>query len=111
MNSKILGQISEQSCPGNLLFDPTTISCQYADVCGKPIPVYETSKQHIVEYQQLEFICTGLKDGYYVKKPCTTTFYTCSQGQSIKVSCPPILVFDPVTMQCKYPHECGREIK
>lgn len=101
----ILGQISEESCPGNLLFDPATISCQYANACGKPIPIYETpKKQDTVEYQQS--VCTGRKNGYYINIPCTTTFFTCHEGQSFKISCPPLLVIDPVSKQCKYPHEC-----
>lgn len=90
-----------------MLFDPATISCQYANGCGKPIPIYETpKKQDTVEYQQPEFVCTGLKNGYYIKNPCTTTFFTCNEGQYVKVSCPPLLVFDPISAQCKYPHEC-----
>ena len=71
------GQISEQFCPGILLFDPATIACQYPDECGKPIPATTTTvaspQKDVAEPKEPEFDCAGLKDGYYVKKPCTTT--------------------------------------
>lgn len=52
------------------------------------------------------FNCTGKVDGYYVQQPCTSSFFTCASGNSIKLSCPPTLVFDSVALICEYPNVC-----
>lgn len=75
----------------------------------KQIETTSTTKPtiFIVTTPTLTFNCTGKTDGYYADKPCTSTFFTCVFGNSIKLLCPVTLVFDEVALTCEYPNICG----
>uniref|UniRef100_A0A915EF02 Chitin-binding type-2 domain-containing protein n=1 Tax=Ditylenchus dipsaci TaxID=166011 RepID=A0A915EF02_9BILA len=122
------GQLSTETCPGNLVFDPSVAYCQYPDVCGQPSattttvaspPQQQRNSSQMVYSQQAGsastapksisiFDCSGLPDGYNYKKACTDTFYTCASGHTIELQCPTSLVFDPTTTRCEFQNMCGK---
>ncbi|KAI1701598.1 chitin binding peritrophin-A domain-containing protein [Ditylenchus destructor] len=106
------GQASLTQCPGNLVFDPSVASCQYADQCGQTQPPTTTTQSPFpASYTPMpkpDFDCSRRPDGYAWKQPCTNVFYMCNGGTTVELKCPATLVFDPNTTACEYPNMCGR---
>jgi Chitin binding Peritrophin-A domain len=80
-------------CPDGFLFDNQRQMCNFPDqvTCGNP--------------------CQGKPDYTFIPRPdggCEA-YYSCSQGQSVPMTCPNGLHFDPVNLMCNYPElvNCG----
>uniref|UniRef100_A0A914HYU7 Chitin-binding type-2 domain-containing protein n=1 Tax=Globodera rostochiensis TaxID=31243 RepID=A0A914HYU7_GLORO len=114
------GHATQLTCPGNLLFDPSRALCQYPRMCndsaqsppGKPTtpgalppPVHPPQPPP----PDSDFRCGAKRNGYYVRRHCTSHFYTCLAGTATKLACPGKLVFDMNSLSCQYAENCAED--
>ncbi|KAI1704288.1 chitin binding peritrophin-A domain-containing protein [Ditylenchus destructor] len=108
------GQTIQMSCPSNLLYDPTLSACVYASQCGQPVatttagpPQQQPQQSQTLPPQIPDFNCGGQSDGFHAKQPCQAVFYSCVGGQTIQMSCPSNLLYDPAISACVFVDQCG----
>jgi len=95
------------TCPGGLLWNQDTKSCDNCDAvtneagapCCTSAPGEEGASKEI-------FSCEGLKDGIYKNERSCRTFWKCLNGNPAKISCPADQVFNTELLVCE-PEELG----
>uniref|UniRef100_A0A5S6R4M1 Chitin-binding type-2 domain-containing protein n=1 Tax=Trichuris muris TaxID=70415 RepID=A0A5S6R4M1_TRIMR len=108
-----VGRIAHKmQCQYGLAFDPETQSCQqpsHVRICGgRPVPLTKATKpprKFVTKRPPLD--CSDLPNGLYPDplRKCSRIFYSCSNGQAIRLECPPALAYDKKTMSCQLASE------
>ncbi|CAG9790986.1 unnamed protein product [Diatraea saccharalis] len=116
------------SCPGDLLFNPYTNKCDWADnvKCIRN-DNDDTKEEEVKELSCLEAsggagnddprlasaICSSdNSEGVLIAHENCNQFYICNHNEPVAMSCPASLLFNPHNDKCDWSHcvECGRRI-
>lgn len=106
------GLVSRFNCPANMYFDELWNMCmarEDVEACtGKRSVSTQppaTTKPPAPEKSPID--CAGKPSGYYPDpdKKCSSIYYACSNGVTIKRTCPEGLYYDQISQACDYQDE------
>ncbi|CDW52290.1 CBM 14 domain containing protein [Trichuris trichiura] len=99
-------------CQYGLAFDPESQSCQqpsHVRICGgRPVPPTKPTKPPQKPVSKRPVLdCSDLRDGLYPDplRKCSRIFYSCTNGRTVRMECPPALAYDKKSMSCQLASE------